>query len=268
MHQWQLQTQSFGSDQGIPLVLIHSLGASHVVWDDIIPFLDPSLRVITVDLPGHGDSPCVPLPAGKPLRPEDLCRAIVASLDEAGVGSFHYAGVSLGGLLGYALADMCGFRMRSLTVMSSQPRNGSHEMWEARARDIREQGTDSILEATMERWFTRAYARGEGHQSVARVREAYRRCEDEGYTQCCEVLGRLDTWPTLATLALPILLVSGNEDDFSWERADEIAEHLRSGECPRVDILHLVGKHMCPMEHAEEVARALSRHALSVSSDE
>ena len=78
----------------------------------------------------------------------------------------------------------------------------------------------------MERWFTRAYARGAGRQSVARVREAYRRCEDEGYTQCCEVLGRLDTWPTLATLALPILLVSGNEDDFSWERADEIAEHL------------------------------------------
>ena len=68
VHQWQLQTQSFGSDQGIPLVLIHSLGASHVVWDDIIPFLDPSLRVITVDLPGHGDSPCVPLPAGKRHR--------------------------------------------------------------------------------------------------------------------------------------------------------------------------------------------------------
>ena len=39
-----------------PLVLIHGLGSAATAFKPIIPALAQSFRVITVDLPGHGQS--------------------------------------------------------------------------------------------------------------------------------------------------------------------------------------------------------------------
>ena len=38
------------------VVLLHGYLESMYVWDDFVPLLTPSVRVITVDIPGHGIS--------------------------------------------------------------------------------------------------------------------------------------------------------------------------------------------------------------------
>ena len=54
----ELYIQSDGA--GPELVLLHGWGMSSAVWDDLVPELSASYRVIRVDLPGHGHSAGVP----------------------------------------------------------------------------------------------------------------------------------------------------------------------------------------------------------------
>ena len=43
--------------QGEPLVLLHTLGTDHRMWDPVVERLDGARRVLALDLPGHGDEP-------------------------------------------------------------------------------------------------------------------------------------------------------------------------------------------------------------------
>jgi pimeloyl-ACP methyl ester carboxylesterase len=44
------------SGEGMPLILLHPFGATHALWNSFIPELSKYNRVISVDLPGHGQS--------------------------------------------------------------------------------------------------------------------------------------------------------------------------------------------------------------------
>lgn len=80
---------------GEPLVLIHGLGASGLVWDPVLELLSAARDVIVPDLPGFGRS--APLPRGTTPTPAILARVLVEKLRELGVERPHVAGNSLGG---------------------------------------------------------------------------------------------------------------------------------------------------------------------------
>lgn len=99
---------------GEPLVLLHGIGHHRQVWDPVVPVLAVERDVISVDLPGCGESPA--LPDG--LR-HDLptTTAVLAALCEAlGLQRPHVAGNSLGGLLALELGR--DGLARSVTALS------------------------------------------------------------------------------------------------------------------------------------------------------
>jgi pimeloyl-ACP methyl ester carboxylesterase len=98
--------------QGEPLVLIHGVGHRRQGWDPVVPLLAPHRDVITVDLPGFGES-----------RPHNGDYGLVGAIEELvklfadlGLGKPHVAGNSLGGLLSLALGE-AGV-VRSVTALS------------------------------------------------------------------------------------------------------------------------------------------------------
>ncbi|MGE4425909.1 MAG: alpha/beta fold hydrolase [Solirubrobacteraceae bacterium] len=88
------------SGAGPPLVLLHFLGGSRHVWRDLLPALERERRVVTIDLPGFGDSP--PL-AGAPTVPR-IAAAVGETIDALGLDRPSVAGVSLGGAVALELA--------------------------------------------------------------------------------------------------------------------------------------------------------------------
>lgn len=100
---------------GEPLVLLHGLGHHRQAWDPVVPRLAAERDVITVDLPGHGDSP--------PLPPSDLGTypAMVDAVEKfllgLGLERPHVAGNSLGGLIAIDL----GARGRACSVTALSP---------------------------------------------------------------------------------------------------------------------------------------------------
>jgi pimeloyl-ACP methyl ester carboxylesterase len=99
---------------GPTLVLLHGVGHRRQAWDPVLGLLTPYRDVVTVDLPGHGDSPPLKLDGQAVL---DVMRAEVAGLfDELGLDRPHVAGNSLGGRLALELG-VAG-RAGSVTALS------------------------------------------------------------------------------------------------------------------------------------------------------
>src|SRR5262245_61445025 len=97
---------------GLPLLVLGpSLGTSaHTLWSACAGHLSGSFDVLAWDLPGHGRNQHVP---DEPFTVAELAAGVVRAVDEAldgrrdvgggGVGSFSYAGDSIGGAVGLQL---------------------------------------------------------------------------------------------------------------------------------------------------------------------
>lgn len=88
---------------GPPLVLLHGLGHRRQAWDAVIGRLAPHREVITVDLPGHGESG--PLDTTRPVT-EVLATEVLTLLGQLGVDRPHIAGNSLGGRIALEAAGL------------------------------------------------------------------------------------------------------------------------------------------------------------------
>lgn len=87
---------------GPPLVLLHGLGGERHVWRAVVDRLAGERDVLTVDLPGFGDS--APLPAGVRPTPAAIAEHLAAFFAEVGLERPHVAGNSLGGWIALELA--------------------------------------------------------------------------------------------------------------------------------------------------------------------
>jgi pimeloyl-ACP methyl ester carboxylesterase len=85
---------------GDPLVLIHGVGTSRVIWTRVLPALSERRTVIAVDLPGFGDSP----PAGPGFALPAVAERVADATAKAAGGPYDLLGHSLGGAVAVTLA--------------------------------------------------------------------------------------------------------------------------------------------------------------------
>ena len=190
-----------------PLVLGGSLGSTLDMWEPQVEALSARFRLIRIDHRGHGGSPD---PEG-PYTMADLGGDVLALLDRLGIERAHYAGLSLGGMIGQWLAIEAPERIDRLVLMSTSPYMGPARNWRDRAAVAREQGTGALAPGVVERWFTPDYAK-EHPEDVARFRSRITDTSDRGYAGCCGAIEGHDTRADLGRIVAPTLVVSGAED--------------------------------------------------------
>lgn len=88
---------------GEPLVLIHGLGATRLVWKPQLEDLARERDVIALDMPGFGDS--APLPDDRAPTATALGEEISELLSGLGIERPHLAGNSLGGWVALEMAQ-------------------------------------------------------------------------------------------------------------------------------------------------------------------
>ena len=256
------------------LVLLPSLGTATTLWDGVVAALraDPrtaGLRILRVDLPGHGASPAVPGPVSIP----ELAEAVLAVVEEAGGGGFHVAGVSLGGAIALELAVAHPERVQSLVMSCSGARIGTPQGWADRAGQVRASGTASLVTASAGRWFAPGFLDRDAGGPGARTLTALVDVDDDSYACCAEALADFDRTADLATLAVPTLAISGEHDAVTTpasmqDLADDIpgarhialdgASHLAVLEEPAT-VAELIAEHVGAAERAAAASVARAR---------
>lgn len=100
---------------GPTLLLIHGMGSASSAWNLITPELSKKFTVVTVDLPGHGDTPYL---ENQPMDPHSLALAVLNEMTELGFEKFDLCGNSLGGWVCLEMACVAPNRIRSLTALA------------------------------------------------------------------------------------------------------------------------------------------------------
>ncbi len=143
----QLHFHDAGS--GPAVLLTHGYSATGDMWNPQRPALEPSHRVITWDMRGHGRTQC---PPEQELHSHaHTVRDMAALLDEAGAETAVVGGLSLGGFMSLAFYAAHPERVRALILCDTGPgyRNAEarakwNETAERTARGFEERGLDAL----------------------------------------------------------------------------------------------------------------------------
>jgi 3-oxoadipate enol-lactonase len=239
--------------EGAPvLVLSNSLGTTQELWERQLPAFTEHFRVLTYDHPGHGSSE---LPA-RPCTVESLTRALLELLDELALERVSLCGVSLGGMVGMALALEAPERVDRLVLASTSAYLGPRDAWEKRARIVRDEGMEAIADAVVGRWFTPDFARDDPG-TTGRFRARLTAASPEGYARCCEAIADWDARERVPAIAAPALVVVGADDTATpVEHAELVASRIPDA---RIRVLEHAA-HLANVERADAFTSAALEH--------
>jgi 3-oxoadipate enol-lactonase len=195
--------------QGSPVLLSHALGLDVHMWDHLARELAPTHQVLRHDHRGHGESDA---PAG-PYRLDDLVDDAARVIREAGCGPVVWVGVSMGGMVGQALAIRHPELVRGLVIANSTCHypEAAQAAWQARIDKVQADGLGSIADMVMQRYFTEPVRASQPELTQA-ARQTLLRADPGGYVGCCQAIARIDLREGLSALKVPTLVIAGRHD--------------------------------------------------------
>jgi 3-oxoadipate enol-lactonase len=233
-------------------VLVGSLGTTVEMWEPQVAGLSDRLRLIPIDLRGHGGSS----PPAGPYAIEELAGDVLMTLDRLGLERVSFCGLSLGGMVGIWLAAHAPARIGRLVLICTAAHLPPAVVWEKRAAIVRAAGSPEVLaDAVVEAWFTRAWAAAHA-EAVAGYRRMVAGTPAEGYAGGCEAIAGVDLRSGLADVEAPTLVIAGTHDRAAPpEHGREIAEGIAGARLEVLDAAHLAS-----VERAEEVNDLIAAH--------
>ncbi len=176
-----------GNDELPVLVLSHSIGTDHGMWEPQVQDLLAHFRVLRYDTRGHGASDA---PHGE-YSVEQLGRDVLALADSLNLQKFSFCGLSLGGAIGQWLAIHAPERLGKLVIANSSPQFRPRENWEARIRAVQQGGMAAIVDVAMPRFFSPEFL-AQSNPYAASIRSVLLGTNAAGYLGCCAALRDLD----------------------------------------------------------------------------
>jgi 3-oxoadipate enol-lactonase len=238
------------------LVLGPSLGTSRMIWDQQVEAFSERFRLLRFELPGHGG-------AGSPSPPysiDDLGAGVLALLDDYGIETAGYCGISLGGMIGMWLAAHAHDRIQSLGLVCTSAYMPPAESWRARAELVLASGMTPVVEASLGRWFMPEFTEREPEVITAYGNEL-RWTNSTGYAGCCLALADMDLRADLDLIKAPALVIAGGRDPATPpEHGAVIADGIAGARLLVVDD----AAHLANVSSPEVVTAALLEH-LSVT---
>lgn len=235
------------------LVLLHGYLESMLVWEDFIPLLYKKVRVVTLDLPGHGIS----MVAGECHTMEFLADVVAEAMRVLGVERFTVVGHSMGGYVALALAERHAERLEGLVLLSSTPNPDTELKRENRRREIAlvKSGKKELLARVAPAAGFAASNRARMKDYIEDLTEQVHVTEDEGIVALLNgMIERKDQNEMLRQSALRQLFILGRKDEYITE---EVANAM-VGNHPQAEVVWLdESGHMGFLEEPERTAAAL-----------
>lgn len=231
------------------LILSHSIGTDHSMWDLQANDLLPHFQVLRYDTRGHGASDS---PAGE-YSVEMLGADVLALADGLGIQQFAFCGLSLGGGIGQWVAAHAPERVTHLVLANTSPQFIPRANWEARISRVHEGGMPAIVDIAMQRFFS-ADTLAKGSPHAASIRSVFLGTDPAGYAGCCAALRDMDHNDLLRKIKAPTLVISGDRDVATpWiGHGETLAREIAGAKA-----LHLAAAHLSNIERPRSFTAAL-----------
>ncbi|MEM8689008.1 MAG: alpha/beta hydrolase [Pseudomonadota bacterium] len=238
---------------GPPLFLIHGIGAARDTWRFVLPTLAKHFTCISYDLRGHGASP-------KPndeFGLDELVADLEALREKLGIEEAHFAGHSLGGMIGPAYARAHPGRVLSLGLLSTaafRTEDDSKKVW-AVVKAMEAKGIPEVLGTLIDRWYTDRFV--EEHRDIVDRRlSQVVETDPEIFLNVFRIYAGTEMSPWLHEVTARSLVLTGEFDGGCNPRLNtQIAEALPDAEL----VIMPEYKHSILLEAGEEVAQHMVR---------
>ena len=235
------------------VVLLHGYLESMIVWDEFVPLLSKHMRVVTLDIPGHGIS----VVQGEVHTMEYLADCVAKAMATLGIERYSVVGHSMGGYVTLAMLDNHKEHLDSIILLSSTPNADSEEKCDRRRREI------ELIKAGKKNTLARLVPHaGFAPENVKRLKEYIDDLgeliiitEDEGVIAILAgMIERKDRNEMLRTCGVPHMFIFGRHDFYI---PNEVAEELAARH-PEAEVVWLDHSgHMGFYEEPERCAEAI-----------
>ncbi len=240
------------------VVLLHGYLESMYVWDDFTPLLTPSVRVITVDIPGHGISEV----KGEIHTMEMVADVLYEMLKTLEIEKVTMVGHSMGGYVSLAFCARYPEQLEGLVLLSSSPFPDTELKRENRRREIalvRAGKKDALARVAPEAGFA-PQNRQRLKSYIDDLVECVHITEDDGIVALLGgMIERVDQNEMLRKCGVPQLFIMGKHDGYIPVEAAE--EFIALNPQAQVAWLENSG-HMGFIEEPEACAEALLNFVL------
>jgi len=234
------------------IVLLHGFCENSTCFEQVLSFI-AGYNVITIDLPGHGQSPVI-----APLSMDRLADEIKAVLDQEKVRQCVLIGHSMGGYATLAFAKKYGSMLKGFGLFHSTAAPDNEERKAKRDQGIRvisEKGGGFYVSGFVPPMF----APGTSKDLIGQRLSENKSIPAEALTACLQAMKeRPDSRPFIAGTDLPILFVIGKQDGLMPEK-DLLTQ---AASCKQSKLVYLEHSgHMGMVEEPEKAGEGLRSFA-------
>jgi len=199
-----------GQPSGSPIVLIHGFPLSHEMWTSQIEALKNAYRVVAFDLRGQGRSEV----GDGQFTLEFLVDDLIALLDYLKIDRAVLCGLSMGGYVSLRAVERNTQRVRGLVLCDTKSEADPNETKLARSvsiRAIKRDGVDAYAESFLKGALSPTSLKDrhvvETTAKIIRQNQALGLCGT-----LLALAGRTDTTSFLSKIAIPTLILVGEQD--------------------------------------------------------
>ena len=173
------------------------------------------------------------------------------------IDRFHYAGLSLGGMVGMWIASQTPDRVDRLALLCTSAALAAPDPWlRAGCRRTRG-GFASIADPVVARWFTPGFASAHP-EVVERHRSMLLATSVDGYAACCEAIAEMDLRDRLPQIDAPTLVIAARDDPSPSRRRTRRRSPQRSRRA-RLELIDDAA-HIASVEQPAAITRLLVEH--------
>ena len=231
------------------LILSTSLGTDYSLWDPQTPAFESKFRLLRYDMRGHGKS-SAPKPPYSVTG--DLVPDLLALADSLSIDRFHLCGLSVGGMIGMALALQAPQRLHKVVLSNTAVKIGTLESWNTRIETVRSKGMKEIAPITRDRWFTTQF-QSASPEAVAKIIRVVESLDPEGYVGGCCAVRDFDFRSKISAIRVPTLVISGTHDP----AATTADGHVLAENIPGANYVELNASHLSNIEAADGYTSAV-----------
>jgi 3-oxoadipate enol-lactonase len=222
--------------QGAPaLMMCNSLGTDLHMWDVQAGELTKHFRLVRYDRRGHGQSTSTKTTGSM----ERLSHDALSVADAAGVESFNWCGLSMGGMVGQWIAANRPGRMKKMVISNTHYYYPDKTPWNDRIKIVNEQGVGALTQVQLARWFTPDFMKDQP-AAVENVGKMFSATKLDGFVACCEAGRDMDFREVSPRIKAPTLVVVGSQDKATPPEAGEAIHKMIPGsKLTAIDAAHL-----------------------------